>query len=134
MTVVNTVARWPGIGGLLLQRANIALAAGPQNFNIVSAGVVSPTFSAGIARIHVYNGGAANTTVVLSVTLSDGTNNVFIFPTTAAMAVPNTAAGSGVDFMIEFNVDINANQMTSTTTVAGGVTTATMDLELYATP
>ena len=133
MAIVNSIAKFAGIGGQLLQRAAISLAAGPQNNNIVSSGTVSPTFTAGVARVHIYNGGGANTTVVTGVTVSDGTNTVFIFPTTAAIAVPNVA-GSGVDYTIEFSVDINANQMTVTTTVGGTTTTASMDIELFMTP
>jgi hypothetical protein len=49
------------------------------------------------------------------------------------MGVANVA-GSGVDYLIEYNVDINANQMTVTTTVGGTTTTCSMDLELIATP
>ena len=53
---------------------------------------------------------------------------------TKASAVPSTAAGSGVDILVDLNVDIAIATVTINTIVGGTTTTASMDYEICLNP
>jgi hypothetical protein len=99
----------------------------------LSASGFTQGYSNGIIRVKVYNGGGTTPTVIVSVSVSDGTNVVTVFPPTAAVAVGATAAG-GVDYYIDVNVDIAIATVTINTTLGGTTPTASLDYEIDLNP
>src|SRR5262249_37651600 len=99
MTVVNSIARYPGFGGHLYQKLTVALSGAGQQTNSITG--ISPTTSAGYVRVKVLNGGGANTTCSFIVQATDGTGTVIV-ATIPATAVPNVAS-SGIDMAFEYN-------------------------------
>lgn len=91
-------------------------------------------YSNGLIRVKVYNGGGANTTATVSVAVTDGTSTVFVLPVTAAAAVPSTTPASGVDLIIDVNVDIAITTVVITVVAGGTTTTASMDYEIDLNP
>ena len=138
MAIVNTIQRLMngyGNGTCYVPTAGTALSAGPQTNTVTLANSgFTQGYTNGLIRIHVYGGGGSNTTVVCAVYVGDGTNSVYVLPTTAAMAVPSTNAGSGVDYLIDVNVDIQITTVSFVTTVGGTTTTASMDTEICLNP
>lgn len=86
----------------------------------------------GMVRVKVYNGGGANTTSVIVVTVTDGVNTYGIANLPAYTV--GTGANSGHDYTFEYIVDIAVNQVNVLTTLAGTTTTATLDSELVCGP
>jgi hypothetical protein len=113
-------------------KQSVSLSAGPQTNTFPSSGSLTPPPRTGQVRVKVYNGGGANTTVAVTVNFGDGTNTVIVF-SQAATAVPNTALG-GVDFIIDFELDIVPTTCNIITTVGGTTTTASMDAEISYNP
>jgi hypothetical protein len=137
MSIVNTIQRLMngyGNGTCYVTAAAIALSAGPQTQTVTLANSgFTQGYSNGLIRVKVYNGGGANTTCVIAVNVQDGTNTVYVFPTTAAIPVPNTALG-GLDFLVDVQVDIAITIVAIVTTIGGTTTTASLDYEIDLNP
>lgn len=137
MAILNSIQRLMngyGNGTCYVTASAVALSAGPQTqaVSLATAGFTQG-YTNGLIRVKVYNGGGANTTCVVGVSVTDGTNTVFVFPTTAAIPVPNVA-GSGLDFLIDVQVDIQIATVNIITTVGGTTTTASLDYEIDLNP
>ncbi len=140
MAILNSIQRLMngyGNGTAYGTASGVALSTGSLVATTITLATVNPLFTQGytngIIRVKIYNGGGANTTVIVSVSVTDGTNTVFVYPATAATAVPNVAA-SGVDYYIDVNVDILITVITINTTLGGTTTTASMDWEFDLNP
>jgi len=133
MTFKNSIADVTiGFGNCIpVVLQNVALSGTTNTITIPASGSFAPTLSKGYVRVHVYGGGGTSPTVALtSVTFSDGTNTVLI----AGNAVANTlSATASCDFLIPFELDINATSCVIVLTLAGTSPTATADCAIGAT-
>jgi hypothetical protein len=103
-----------------------------NTFNAANTPGIGQGMTKGLARVKVYNGGGTSPTVAIIVQVTDGTNTYIVanIPATAVAALAN----SGVDFYIDFGVDISFNAMSILTTLGGTTPTASMDAELVTGP
>ncbi len=138
MSIVNTYQLlYPGYGQPTVYgvQNGLSLSTTSQqtnSFTTANTTGLAQGMTKGLVRVKIYNGGGANTTAAVIVTAYDGTNTYAIanFP---AYGIAN-AANSGLDYYIDFGVDISATQFNVLTTLAGTTTTASMDIELVAGP
>jgi len=132
MAITNSIARFPGVGGVLTAKTAVALSGTVQQTSTVTFAQPQATSSCGWVRVKVTNGGGTTPTCAAIIQLTDGTGTVIIgqFP---ALTIPLVAT-SGVDFIFEYNIDLNATSVSVLTTLGGTGPTATLDWEVFALP
>jgi hypothetical protein len=138
VAIVNTYQTlYPGYGQPTVYGVKNAVAlstTGQQTntFNNANTPGMAQGMTKGLARVKIYNGGGTTPAVSIIVQVTDGTNTYIVanIPSTTVQA----AANSGMDFYIDFGVDIAFNAMSILTTLTGTTPTASMDAELVTGP
>ena len=96
-------------------------------------GSLSPTLRAGNIRIKFLGGGGTTPALVsVNITVTDGTTTYNIATINPPAAI-SLSATSGVDWLVEFLVDINVSSLSVVTTLSGTNPTTTMDIEVAGT-
>jgi hypothetical protein len=90
-------------------------------------------YTNGLIRVKIYHGGGTSPTVELQITVTDGTNTYTVLLPTTAFAVP-AGANSGIDIVVDVNVDIEIATVDIITTLGGTTPTASMDYEIDLNP
>src|SRR6516164_3551641 len=124
-TIVNSAGRFAGFSGVTTQKLNTALSGASQ----VDTSLAIPATSAGYVRVKITNGGGANTAVVYTVTMTDGTATIMIDTVNTAYVIANQA-NSGLDMLLQYNLDIHATTCHVLATLSGTTTTANLDFEV----
>jgi hypothetical protein len=125
MAIVNTIAlTFPGYGqATSYTLKNAALSATTTTTQTLTSAVRN-------GRIRVkYSAVNGATTLQTKITMTDGTTTFVVLPTT-----PVSTAGDLQDFVIDYNLDINANSISVVSTLAGATQTATLDIEVAGNP
>lgn len=133
MAIVNTLQKlFPTFGAVTnyVTAASVALSGSSAQTTAVTLGTQG--YTKGRVRIKIYNGGGANTTAQVTVSVTDGTNTWIVF-SVPAVTIANAAAG-GLDFVKDWNVDLNVATVNIITTLGGTTTTASMDYEVCSIP
>jgi hypothetical protein len=137
MAIVNTYQTlYPGYGQPTVYAVSngtaLAAASTTTSFTTANTPGLAQGMTKGLCRCKVYNGGSATTAVAVVVTVTDGTNTYCIanFP---AFTIAN-AANSGLDYYIDWGVDIAVTQVNFIVALSVGTLTASQDLELVAGP
>jgi hypothetical protein len=137
MAIVNTYQTlYPGYGqptvyGVINGTA-LAAASTTTSFTTANTKGLSQGMTKGLVRVKIYNGGSATTAAAVVVQVTDGTNTYCVY-NAPAFTIAN-AANSGLDYYIDFGVDISLTQVNVVVTLSVGTLTASQDLELVAGP
>jgi len=94
MAIVNSVAKFAGVGAQLIQRIGVViLTATPQTVTLPASGSISPAVTVGYWRAKIYNQSVAISVTALQINASDGTNTVTLDEVSpqAALAITATA-------------------------------------------
>lgn len=133
MAIINTIKKlFPTFGFVTnyTSAAAVALSGGTAQTTAVTVGTQG--YTNGRVRVKIYNGGGANTTAAVVISVTDGTNT-WIVGALAAQTIANAAAG-GLDFVTDVNVDLQIATVNIITTLGGTTTTASMDYEICLNP
>jgi hypothetical protein len=138
MAIVNTYQTlYPGYGQPTVYGVKNAVALTTtvqqtNSFTTANLPGLTQGMTKGLCRVKIYNGGGTTPAAAIIVTVTDQTNTYTIanIPATTVPALAN----SGMDFYIDFGVDINFNQLNILTTLTGTTPTASMDAEIVAGP
>lgn len=133
MSIVNTIQKlFPTFGAVTnyVTAAGVALSGSSAQTTAITLGTQG--YTKGRVRTKVYNGGGSNTTCQITISITDGTNTWIVFQS-PAITIGNAAAG-GLDFVNDWNVDLNVATVNIITTLGGTTTTASMDYEVCSNP
>ena len=119
------------VAGGYATAAAVSLSGGTAQTTAVTMGTQG--YTNGRVRVKIYNGGGANTSAIVQVQVSDGTNTYYLNGPFSALVIAN-GANSGLDFLFEVLVDISISTVNIITTLGGTTTTASMDYEVCLNP
>jgi hypothetical protein len=127
VSILNSIRRTLlslGFACTFVQRQGVATPVATTNIVIPATGSFTPVLSCGKIRVKNATVGAASTSYVGKITATDGTNVVQLYPGDLSA----TAAGQGLDEVIEFNSDLQITSITVPVTVT--VAACTHDVEV----
>jgi len=129
MAITNSVRQiLAGLGTASIRGSTVTATTITANAVTAALSNLSPAMNCGMWRLKVSGVDAGHAIANYSVTATDGTTTIYLVP---IQTITGGVNGQGMDVADEWQSDLNLKTFTAVVTGAAGVTTLTVDFEVW---